>query len=856
MKLTEWIAHHPKVNIAVVLVVTALMAFSIYAGGIESTFNEESFEPDLPAVEAQNEVAANYSGDYTVQILVRSRTGDLLNNEAMEEVFHLEEALLANDTIKNHLYDPSYAPGNIAALPTLLATIRIAGEAKMQYLHLPIEELLYHQYNITQLSRALQGENITVQLQNDTLNLSFDHFPSDMTIKDSIKSIRQFSTASPEVQRILQQISWMLTKDFNISSDNLAAEGCIVLVSLDADNATLAVEQAIDDIVEGQHPGQVTFSTIGNELANNEILEASNESMQLLMPIAMLMVIIVLLIVYRSVIDAGISLLALAFAILWMYGFGVAMQFDFNPMTTAVPILLIGLGIDYGIHLTMRYREEQDKAKRDRVSITVRTVGVALLLATFTAMIAFLSNLISPIRVLQEFGMLCAFGILAAFVTMTLFVPSVQQLRKKRQDGTSKNGAVRKAKKAVYKLVEIGASAAEKMPVVVILVAVLATALSGYAATQLETKFDTDSFLPDDLDITQDINYLMSHFEFSGGEASSAYIIVQGNVTSPSFFTRLNATIGNVADDVGVVQVNGRPDVTSIATVMHTYAKQGSNPAFTARYQACFAGPYTPKENATSADVKTLYNMLYQGSRQQATTVLNKNGSYDGTLLRIATRTDMGTQEAKDLYDQLKDDTAALEGYKTRVTGDNIVNVLVEETLNRGQTQSLIITILVSFAVLTVIFYFRDKSVMLGLITAIPIIFCVGWILGAMYFMGLSLNVMTITIASLTVGLGVTYGIHISHRFVEELERCSIGEAAHVTVRHTGISLFGAAATTIAGFGLLSFSLMPPLQQFGQITALTILFAFISSVLVLPSFLILWARRTYGDATPQSRNNS
>ena len=101
---------------------------------------------------------------------------------------------------------------------------------------------------------------------------------------------------------------------------------------------------------------------------------------------------------------------------------------------------------------------------------------------------------------------------------------------------------------------------------------------------------------------------------------------------------------------------------------------------------------------------------------------------------------------------------------------------------------------------------------------------------------------MTITISSLTIGLGVTYGIHISHRFIEELAKSNIEQASFTTVQSTGISLFGAAATTIAGFGLLTFSLMPPLQQFGEITALTILFAFISSVFILPSFLILWAR--------------
>ncbi len=853
MKPAEWIARHPKTNIAVVLAVTAVMAFSIYAGGIESTFNEGSFEPDIPAVHAQNEVTENYSGDYTVQILVRSQTGDLLNNEAMEDVFHLEEALLANETIRSSLREPSYPEMNVVSLPTTLATIRIVGEAMMQGVQ--SDQLLYYPYSITQLRKALRGENITLRLENQTVTLSFEHFSSDMTVKQSIKEIQKFSF-SPEAQAALQQIARTLTKDFNLSSSNLTAEGCIVLISLDSDNATLAVEQAIDDIVERQQPEHVTFSTIGNQLVTDEILEASNESMQILMPIAMLMVIIVLLIVYRSFIDAGISLLALAFSIIWMYGFGVAMGFDFNPMTTAVPILLIGLGIDYGIHLTMRYREEAYRDKTERVHITIQTVGVALLLATLTAMIAFLSNLISPIQVLQEFGMLCAFGILSAFVTMTLFVPAVQQLRKKQQSEKPENGAVRRAKQAVYKLVEIGAAAAEKMPAVVIVIAVIATAFSGYAATQLETKFDMDSFLPDDLDITQDIEYLMSHFEFSGGEASSSYILVQGTITSPSVFAQLNATIDNVADDVGVVMVNGRPDVTSIATVMHEYARQGSNPAFSARYQACFTGPYTPRGNASAADIEMLYNMLYQGNRQQATTVLNKNGSYDGTLLRIATRTDLGKQEANTLYDQLREDASAITGYETKATGDIIVNVVVEETLNEGQTQSLIITILVSFFILTIIFYLRDKSVMLGLITAIPIIFCVGWILGAMFFMGLSLNVMTITIASLTVGLGVTYGIHISHRFVEEVQQHGIGEAAHRTVRHTGISLFGAAATTIVGFGLLSFSLMPPLQQFGQITALTILFAFISSVLVLPSFLILWARRKYGDATPQRRNNS
>ncbi len=62
------------------------------------------------------------------------------------------------------------------------------------------------------------------------------------------------------------------------------------------------------------------------------------------------------------------------------------------------------------------------------------------------------------------------------------------------------------------------------------------------------------------------------------------------------------------------------------------------------------------------------------------------------------------------------------------------------------------------------------------------------------------------------------------------------------TVGHTGTALFGAAVTTMGGFGLLAFSIIPPMRQFGIITAITIFYSFLASVLVLPTFLVLWAR--------------
>ncbi len=102
---------------------------------------------------------------------------------------------------------------------------------------------------------------------------------------------------------------------------------------------------------------------------------------------------------------------------------------------------------------------------------------------------------------------------------------------------------------------------------------------------------------------------------------------------------------------------------------------------------------------------------------------------------------------------------------------------------------------------------------------------------------------MTITIASLTVGMGITYSIHVSERFTEDLKKFPTpGKACENTLTHTGMALAGAFLTTAGGFGILYFHKLPPLQQFGVLIALSITYSFLASAYVLPTFLILWAK--------------
>jgi predicted RND superfamily exporter protein len=138
----------------------------------------------------------------------------------------------------------------------------------------------------------------------------------------------------------------------------------------------------------------------------------------------------------------------------------------------------------------------------------------------------------------------------------------------------------------------------------------------------------------------------------------------------------------------------------------------------------------------------------------------------------------------------------------------------------------------------------------LGAVTLFPIVLAVVWITGSMAALGIPFNVMTALITSFTIGLGIDYCIHVSERYVHELNG-DVGapEALENAVLGTGGALLGSTATTAGGVAILGFALLVPLQQFGVITALTIVYAFLGSVVVLPSLLVLWTRWADADAS-------
>ncbi|MEM9202595.1 MAG: MMPL family transporter [Actinomycetota bacterium] len=116
------------------------------------------------------------------------------------------------------------------------------------------------------------------------------------------------------------------------------------------------------------------------------------------------------------------------------------------------------------------------------------------------------------------------------------------------------------------------------------------------------------------------------------------------------------------------------------------------------------------------------------------------------------------------------------------------------------------------------------------------------WILGFMWLSGISYNMLTSIITALSIGIGVDYTIHLTHRFLEEQEHHeSVGAAMARAMTTTGGALLASASTTVLGFLVLLLSPLPPMRQLGLLIAAVIVMSIIAAFLILPPLLALWA---------------
>ena len=572
----------------------------------------------------------------------------------------------------------------------------------------------------------------------------------------------------------------------------------------------------------------------------------------------------------RTLSDLLLSLGTILLSILWMQGIGTLLGPGFlniigapNQISQIAPILLIGLGVDYAIHFTGRYREElgEGLSVKDSTKNTLSSVGIALTLATLATIVGFLSNVVSPLPEFKDFGITVSFGILFALLLVMTFVPAIRSLLDKKaekKDSINREAFSSSGESVLNKVAGASSIIPRKLKLISIAL-LLGISSYGYVSfTNLDTVFNFTDFLPEDDPVVATLAVLTD--EFGGGFGETTTVLLEGqDLATPEIHNAIIDAINNLAtaDNVVVFGENVANE-SVVASLGAMLAPQDATPG---------APPQAPDMNlisglmsygvqlmtgegmdalkvSTTGDVDSLYKSLLtmDPATFGGSLYLNDEGIFTAQQIKITTSagSEGSRQLTEDIYSAFAQVTDL--GVDVAATNDSIVTNSVSDLISASQFQSLIFAILSSMLFLIIYYWIDLRRPFLGVVTIFPVIAIVmGTYLG-MGLLEIPLNPVTATLTGIAIGIGVPFVIHVTNRFREALTKDSNPVSAITsTLKTTGGSLFGSAFTTMAGFGILTTSTLKPFQQMGQVVLVSIGFALVASILILPTLLVLWA---------------
>ncbi len=611
----------------------------------------------------------------------------------------------------------------------------------------------------------------------------------------------------------------------------------------------VAAELAIHEITE-EVEGPLAGRSVSEATIDEESDAATGSTMLRLMGIALLVIALLSFLFLRSPSDVLLTLAGLLVTVVWITGAqgwlgpnALGWIGPPNILTTMVPIMLIGLAVDYAIQTVALYREQRNagEAVARAVRRGLRTATIPLALAAGTTVASFLTNLASPIPANGDFGITAGLGVALGLIVMLTLVPAGRALIDRRREARGTLPAARPVSNAlpgVGGAVEaLGRELARRPAPYLGLVAVV-TVLLGFAATRIDSTFDTRDFLPSGGSAMTDLETLDAAF---GGSTEAVNVLIEAEVTQARTILNLLDFTDAFQDDLRrPVGVEGDINVSLGLLVLDWISDSGAegdkyDPELAALFEEASAGVRVDPVLA-----QAFLDRLAENDAETVRRVLVNNPDGADSLL-IQFRALTGDQERTAAM--LEDINGLWFGGEDEFTATSggIISLEIVEVITEGQTEAIVTTIAAALVILTIFFWVTQGQPALGFIAVGPIVLVLIWVLGTMALLGIPYNVVTALITALSIGIGVDYTIHVIHRYKEEFAQLGDPEAAASrTLATTGSALIGSALTTALGFGVLVFSPLTPFQQFGVVTAITIAYALVAAVLVVPPAMIVW----------------
>ena len=623
--------------------------------------------------------------------------------------------------------------------------------------------------------------------------------------------------------------------------------GLATVLIRDADADLLTTAQLRADELARESAGPLAISTVSNATIEEEFQDATTNGTAPLFGVALLVIAVLTFLFLRTVSDLVATLAGVFASLMWVVGLEGWLGPDAlgligppNALTAMVPIILISLTVDYSIQAISHYREQRitgEPAVR-AVQLGLRNVLIPLTLAAITTLVSFMTNLFSPISAIGDFGVVAGLGVGLSLIVMLTLVPAVRTIIDRRREARGNLSSPRPIAQALPGIDRaaqfLGRSVARNATPYILALALVSVGL-GYAVTDLETDFGIRDILPAGGQSITDLDAIDAAV---GGTSELVNVLVKAEITDTRTFLNV-FEMTNAFDDEGTrPPAASGPIDASLALEVRGLVDPGSP-----RYDPELADAFHLATDGLILDparIQVFLDLLAEKDPEGVRRVLVNNPEGTDTLLLQFGAVTIDNRETEAMLDDVDrlwygDDEAI------NVASPNIQTLAIQKEITARQTEAIITTIIAALIILVVFFWATQREPVLGFVAVGPIGLVLVWVLGTMALLDIPYTIITSIITALSIGIGVDYTIHVIHRYREEFTKSRDPEDAAIrTLGTVGSALLGSALTTALGFGVLVFSPLESFAQFGIVAAITIAYALIVSILLVPPAMTVW----------------
>ncbi|MFQ6613595.1 MAG: RND family transporter [Fidelibacterota bacterium] len=657
--------------------------------------------------------------------------------------------------------------------------------------NLDVVETVTSLYNVTSITAGDEGFSIDPVLT---------FYPDSSAQTDSLKTL---------IQSRKKIIGSVISKDFRMMSFI-----CRLNSSFEFDE--LALAKRIETLVnEFQGPEKIYYS--GLPITRADVTNQMRHDLKGFMPYGIILMVLLLSVAFRSWLGVFLPLGVVILSSIWTFGFmawlGVSLPFT----GILIPVMLIAIANDYGIHIIAHYYEftrmNPEAERLDVIRKTVKNLNIPIFLAGITTVIGFLSLLGHVLPKAQEMGWEMSFGIFTSFVFSMLLIPAALSIAPRPQY-LKHPASLEKVNRFLHSWGHIFIRF-NRQTVLGLVATVL---ISAWGIQFVKVDANPDHYYKKNARIRVHNEAIAKAF----GGAIQISVLVDGGMLQPENLRIVEQLEAHLGQDKLVTQTFSIVDV--IKQVNRAF--HGDDPAF--------------ETIPDDPDLISQYLFLYSLTGDESDLYPFLDDLENPQHAQIIARLDrIQTMSIADLVEDMQDYIRAnyYDRGDIRVAGPAALLGVLSRLIVEGQMVSLAISTLVIFLLMALVF----RSITGGILSIIPLGAAIMIQFGVMGYLGVELTISTAMLSSILVGIGIDYTVHFLWHLREHIrEGQDLEEAIFTTLRVSGKGIVYNALSVIVGFSVLMYSNFLPVNIFGALIVLSISICLLGALTVLPALISLF----------------